>query len=215
VYTLKLAVDGKAYTQTVTVKNDPRSPATAADLRAQHALQMKLVDGIKEAWDAYNQVAAMRAAVADLSRSNPPADVAAASTAFEAKLAAMGGTTGGGRRGAGGGGGGGGFGAGRGAAAPPNFVGINGALIRQLDTLDFGDMAPNEPMNKAYAAGCGELKTAVLNWKTINGQDLTAFNAILTKNNLKPVASAPTALPIPVCSPAPAMAPTAGGRGRQ
>ncbi|MCX6538437.1 MAG: hypothetical protein NT151_05815 [Acidobacteria bacterium] len=214
VYTLKLAVNGKAYTQTVTVKNDPRSPATAADLRAQHALQMKLVDGIKEAWDAYNQVAAMRAAVADLSRSNPPADVAAASTAFEAKLAAMGGTTGGGRRGAGGGGGGGGFGAGRGAAAPPNFVGINGALIRQLDTLDFGDMAPNEPMNKAYAAGCGELKTAVLNWKTINGQDLTAFNAILTKNNLKPVASAPTALPIPVCAPAPAMAPTAGGRGR-
>ena len=30
VYTLKLTVEGKSYTQTVTVKNDPRSPATAA-----------------------------------------------------------------------------------------------------------------------------------------------------------------------------------------
>ena len=28
VYTLKLTVDGKTYTQTVTVKNDPRSPAS-------------------------------------------------------------------------------------------------------------------------------------------------------------------------------------------
>jgi len=76
-------------------------------------------------------------------------------------------------------------------------------------------MAPNEPMTKAYAAGCTELKTAVMNWKTMNGQDLAAFNAILTKNNLKTVAAAPTALPVPVCSAAPAVAPAAGGRGRQ
>ena len=32
VYTVKLTVDGKSYTQTVTVRNDPRSPATLADL---------------------------------------------------------------------------------------------------------------------------------------------------------------------------------------
>src|SRR5207302_1342250 len=33
VYTVKLTVDGTPYTQTVTVKNDPRSPASAADVR--------------------------------------------------------------------------------------------------------------------------------------------------------------------------------------
>ena len=63
VYTLKLTVDGKSYTQTVTVKNDPRSPASAADLQAQHDLQMKLNAGAREAWDGYQQVTAMRAAV--------------------------------------------------------------------------------------------------------------------------------------------------------
>ncbi|PYR74935.1 MAG: hypothetical protein DMF86_16860, partial [Acidobacteria bacterium] len=56
VYTLKLTVDGRTYTQTLTVKNDPRSPASAADLRAQHELQMKLSEGAAEAWDGYKQV---------------------------------------------------------------------------------------------------------------------------------------------------------------
>src|SRR5436853_193521 len=68
VYTLTLAVDGKSYTQSVTVRNDPRSPATAADLRAQHELQMKLYAGGKAAWDGYNQIAAARAAVSELLR---------------------------------------------------------------------------------------------------------------------------------------------------
>ena len=50
-YTLKLTVSGKTYTQTVSLKNDPRSPATAADLAAEHDLQVKLYDGSREAWD--------------------------------------------------------------------------------------------------------------------------------------------------------------------
>jgi hypothetical protein len=201
VYTLKLTVDGKTYTQTVTVKNDPRSPAPAADLRAQHDLQMKLYGGIKEAWDGYQQVAAMRAAVAGVTKTNPPADVSAAAKAFDTRLAGAGGTVGGGRGGRGGAGGGAAAG---GTPPPPNFVGLNGALIRQLDTLDFGDMAPNEPMNKAYITGCTDLKTAVTNWRTINTQDLVAFNAILAKNNVAPIAAASPALAVPVCAPAPA-----------
>jgi len=205
VYTLTLTVDGKRYTQTVTVKNDPRSPATAADLRAQHDLQMKLYDGIKEAWDGYQQVAAMRAAVAAISRANLPAEVAAAISTFHASLAAVGGSTAGGR-----GRGGGGFGgAGGGTPPPPNFAGLNGALIRQLDTLDFGDMAPNEPMNKAFVAGCTDLKTAVTNWSAINAKDLVAFNALMARNNLKPVPAAAPALAVPACAGPAAVAPTA------
>ena len=211
VYTLKLTVDGKPYAQTVTVKNDPRSPATAADLRAQHELQMKLYDGAKEAWDGYNQVAAMRAAVAEITRSNPPAEVGTAATAFDAKLAGAGGSAGGGGRR---GGGGGGFPGAGGTPAPPNFVALNGTLLRQLDTLDFGDMAPNEPMNKAYVAGCTQLKTAVANWKTIVTQDLAAFNALLSKNSLKPIPAPAQALAVPMCSPPPPAAPAAQGRGR-
>ena len=78
VYTVRLTVDGKSYTQTVSVKNDTRSPATLADLQAQHDLQMKLYGGAKEAWDGWLQVDAMRQAVANVTRANPPAEVGTA-----------------------------------------------------------------------------------------------------------------------------------------
>ena len=143
VYTVKLTVDGKTYTQTVTVKNDPRSPATAADLRAQHELQMKLTSG---ASGGVGRLPAGRGDARGGRRSapkNPPADVATAAKAFDAKLATAGGN-GGGRRG----GGGGGFPGAGGPPPPPNFVAVNANLLRQLDTLDFGDMAPNEPIEQ-------------------------------------------------------------------
>jgi hypothetical protein len=147
----------------------------------------------------------MRAAVANITKSNPPPEVASAATAFDAKLAGAGGATGGGRRG----GGGGGFG-GPGAAGtvppPPNFAGMNGTINRQLDTLDFGDMAPNEPMQKAYVAVCTGLKTAVTNWNTILKQDLVALNAVLIRSNLKPIEAAlpPLAMPLCLLTPPPA-----------
>ena len=206
IYTLKLTVDGKASTQTLTVKNDPRSPASADDVRAQHALQMKLYDGIRTAWDGYTQVAAMKAAVAEISKSNPPADVAKAAADFDAKLTGAGGTAGGGRRG----GGPGGFPGAGGAAAAPNFAGLNGTLLRQLDTLDYGDMAPNEPMTKVFATACAQLTTAIANWKALVAQDLAAFNALLAKSGLKPVPAPAAALANPMCGPAPA----AGREGR-
>lgn len=200
VYTLKLTVDGKASTQTLTVKNDPRSPAGAADLRAQHDLQMRLYAGIRTAWDGYQQVAAARAAVAAIVKSAPPADVAKAATDFDARLAGAGGAAGGGRRG----GGPGGFAGAGGAAAPPNFAALNGTLIRQLDTLDYGDLAPNEPMLKAFNAVCAQLTTAVANWKAIVTGDLPAFNAVLAKNGLPPVPAPAADLANPMCGPLPA-----------
>ena len=123
-------------------------------------------------------------------------------------------TGGGGRRGGGPGAGGGAGAPGGGAPPPPNFAGLNGSLIRQLDTLDFGDMAPNEPMMKVWGAGCADLRTAVMNWHAINAKDLPAFNAVLTKNSLKAIPVATPALAVPVCAPAPIATPTlAGARG--
>ena len=56
VYTVRLTVDGTSYTQKVTVKNDPRSTATQADLIAQHELQMQIYGAIKTADAASKQV---------------------------------------------------------------------------------------------------------------------------------------------------------------
>ena len=198
VYTAKLTVDGRSYTQTFSVRNDPRSPATAADLVAQHAVQISLYGSAQKAWVGYQQVAAMRAAVAEISHGNPPADVASAARTFDSTLARVGGAGGGGR-----GGGGRGRG-GAGPAAPPNFAAIIGTMNRQLGTLDAGDMAPSEVVRTTFVAACTELKTALTNWQAISTGDLAAFNAVLAKNNIKAVAAAGAAPAVPAC-----MAPTA------
>ncbi len=190
VYTLKLTVDGKSYTRQTTVKNDPRSPAKLADLRAQHDLQMKLYQGAKESTDAYNQIAAMRRALVAYTHASGPSEIARAGTALDAKLAALGGTTGGRDRGGSGS---------AGTQPPPDFVAINGAMGQQLTTLENGDMAPTEAMRKGYIAECSNLRTALASWKAINAGDLLAFNTILSRNNVKPVSpSTPTV--VPACS---------------
>ena len=193
VYTLKLIVGGKAYTQSLTVVNDPRSPARVADVRAQYDLQMKIVAGMKQSWDGYHQVAALRAAVAGDTVSALPAAVVAAAKAFDSTLAQVGGDPEGGR------GGGGGF-FGGGARPAPTFVSVNANLVRQINTLENGDMAPTEAMQRDYVAGCKDLQTAVTSWTAIQGAALAAFNAVLVQNNLKPIGATARALVAPGCS---------------
>jgi hypothetical protein len=193
-YSLKLTVDGKSYTQTVTLKNDPRSPASAADIAAQHALLTKLYDGSKEAWAGYEQVTAMRSAVAELSGSSHPAALDSAIKAFSAKLASVGGN------GAGGGRGGGGRGAPAGPPPAPNFAGLVGAMNRQLDGLDAGDLAPTQPTIRAWTWVCSDLRSAVNTWKAVNGAELAAFNEVLTANGAHALAAATPSLAAPVCA---------------
>jgi photosystem II stability/assembly factor-like uncharacterized protein len=180
-YTLILTVDGKHYTQTVSVKNDPRSPASYGNLREQHTLQMMLYQCTKEAWDCYHQVADVRASITALLKSSPPSEVATAARAFDTKLVAVGGSTGGGRFG------GGGFPGAGGPPRQPTFSALNGTAVRQINTLDSGDMAPNESMQKACATVCAQLKTAMKTWAALKSKDLPAFNAVLAKNHLQPV----------------------------
>jgi photosystem II stability/assembly factor-like uncharacterized protein len=183
VYTLALTVDGRAFTQQLTVKNDPRSPASAAALREQHDFQMSLYKCTQEAWDSYHKVAGIRSSIASLLKANPPAEVATAAKALDEKLAAVGGSTGFGRRF-----GGGGFPGASGAPRQPTFAALNGQAVRHLNTLDSGDMAPNQAMRKACAATCAELQTAMKSWELLKTKDLAAFNALLGKNGLKAIA---------------------------
>ena len=190
-YTMKLTVDGKSMTQTVTVKADPRSPATAADLNMQHDVQMKLLARAREAWDGYNQVAAVRSALSALSKTS--ADVASAATALDAKLAGAGGTPGG--RG------------GRGASqgnpgpvpAPPSFATLNGTMNRLLETLDSGDLAPTQAMLTSFSASCAELRAAVTQWLNLSAKELGEFNKILAANKMPPLDAPKPSLIAPVC----------------
>jgi photosystem II stability/assembly factor-like uncharacterized protein len=193
-YTLTLTVDGKSYTQTVNVKNDPRSPATAADLRAQHDLQMKLYQGIETAYAGYQQVSAVRTQLSEILKSAPP-EIATAISTIDIRLVAAAGAQPGQR--------------GRGASQgnpgpvpePPAFGTLNGTMIRQLETLDSGDMAPNDPQIRAFLTACTDLHGRIASWFAMNAKDLVDLNQRLAKGGLKTVTLAkPSELVMPVCA---------------
>ncbi len=185
-YTLQLTVDGRRYTERVRVRNDPRSPATLSDLRAQHALQMAIYRGLVQTWNAYQQVAAMRAAVRT-DTASALADIALAAKAFDSTLLAVAGNPdntraeffeGGPRR-------------------SPTFVNVNANFVRQLNGLETGDLVPTEGMKRDYIAGCSELRTVLAAWANANTTGVAAFNAVLRQHHLEPVtaASAPAVTP--------------------
>jgi len=181
-YTITLTVDGKSSTQPITVENDPRSPASAADLRAQYDLQMSLYKCTSEAWDNYQRITGLRAAIAAIVKADPPVEVAKAANELDTKLAAIGGSQGFGRR----------FGGGGPPGSPvrppqPNFAAINGSAVRRLNSLDTGDMAPSEAMKKSCEAVCSDFKKASTSFEAVQSKELAALNALLVKNNLKPI----------------------------
>jgi hypothetical protein len=186
-YTLKLTVDGQNYTQSVVVHNDPRSTATATEIRAQHALLMKLDGGMRTAWDGFHQVDALRAAVKGVSTASAAAEVAAAITAFDAKLDSIAGSpTGrGGFR--------------RGREAAPSFVSVSGEFVGQFNAQDNGDMAPTPGMLAAYANACADLRTVIAAWSTVSTRDLPALDAVLARNGVHQVTPPAVTVRPPTC----------------
>ncbi len=178
-YTLKLTVDGKSLTQQVTVKNDPRSPASLAALRAQDSLLSRITGGLRVSWDANEETVVVRTAVGAIAGGNGAPEVVAAAKALLAGIDSVAGA-GSGRGGRGGGG------------APPTFRGINGALASQLDAQDNADMAPTPAMRAALAKTCQDLTTGQARWQQLITARLTAFNALLSRNGM-PVVTAPKA----------------------
>ncbi len=191
VYTLKLSVDGKTYTQTVTVRGDPRSPATAAALRAQHDLQMKIVDGLRASYEGHRAAVALRTALrgAIPAGTQPElADVATRAGALAAQLDTVVGLDA--PRAA----------RARGQTPPPSFTGINNALVSQLNAQDLGDMAPTGAMIAAYIGSCRELGQVMLAWQRLSTTELGTLNVLLKGRGRTIVSTPAGVLKLPACS---------------
>src|SRR2546429_5553773 len=59
-YTVKITVNGKSYTQPLTVKMDPRAKASEDDLRRQFELEIGIVEAMNQSYDALQQVRDLR-----------------------------------------------------------------------------------------------------------------------------------------------------------
>jgi hypothetical protein len=171
-YRVRLTVDGRKYEQPLVVRNDPRSPVTAAELRAQHGLLQNLYHGIQAAWEGFQQVAALRAAVDRAVESGAAPEVIAAAQTLRASLDSVAGTAGGGGGGPGG----------------PTFRSLNGALASLLTAQDNADHAPTAAMRAGYAAACRDLARVAARWERVAQSGLAAFNAVRTRQGLPALA---------------------------
>ena len=190
-YTVRLTVDGKTYASTVTVQNDPRSPASRIALAAQARLQMKLYRGMREAWDAYQQAAALRTALAADTGASVNADAAQAAKELLARLDSVAGNPAPGR---------GAFFRRGGAARSPSLMQLNGSFGGQLTAQDLADMAPTEAMLAGYEAGCRDLAKAVTSWDAIQEKSLVDLNLSLGSHGLPTLDVPGRALPVPACT---------------
>lgn len=167
-YTLRLSANGQTRTHRVTVRNDPRSPASAAALVAQHELQMQLVANMRVSYESQLAVNALRASLRGTDSTIPP-DVASADSLFRARLDAAVGSDPAGN------------GAGR-------FREANNAFASQLMAQDKADNAPNGPMLGAFAFATKQLTSTSRAWAELLQRDLPALNAVRARFNQPAVA---------------------------
>ena len=65
IYTVKLTVNGKTYSQPLTVKLDPRVKTTPLDLKLQHTLSVKMYEGRQQIMDVLKAIGAAKTKIID------------------------------------------------------------------------------------------------------------------------------------------------------
>jgi len=189
-YTARLTVNGTAYTQTFSVRMDPRVKTSSAALLQQYTLSLALYDATFESTARATQLRAVRAELAKR-KSTAPADVVKMIDALDGKIVALTGP----EAGTSGRGGGGGGGRGGGAGATDSFGGMSGQFLAPLNTLQDADepattqllAAVNERL-KAF----GDLKSK---WDALVKTDVAAINAKLKAAGAEPLKIAKLVLP--------------------
>jgi photosystem II stability/assembly factor-like uncharacterized protein len=165
-YTVRLAVDGKSYTQPITLRLDPRVTTSAAGLATLASLTREMYDSARAAHATCTQARALVTALEALSGD----DIAAFKTAVEALAPAAGGGAGGGRGGGGRGGAGGG-------AAAPTLQSVSTAMLAAAMAMQGAEVAPTAREVAACATARTQSATMMARWTTLTTIDLAVLNA--------------------------------------
>jgi photosystem II stability/assembly factor-like uncharacterized protein len=197
VYTVKLTVDGKVYTRSVTVVNDPRvgqSPVLMAELRSQNQLTLLSYEGMKQSYEGHAEVKAVEDQLAKVMKSKLSPDVEAQAKKLDATLKKLGGE-------------------------PPSphafilrmlsgppkpnalksFQDLNDNYNTMVSMMQVGmDMAPTPTQVATWKNDCTSYNRTVAAWKDAQ-QQITEFNAVLSKNQLHELTVAPTKLTPDTC----------------
>ncbi|HEY5060322.1 MAG TPA: hypothetical protein VII52_02250 [Gemmatimonadaceae bacterium] len=168
-YTVRLTVDGKKYTQPITVRLDPRVKTSAAALGELATLSREMYDGAVAAHAAYLQA---RSAAAQLNSATSD-DLAP----FKAALDSLAPPARAGGRGRGGFGGGGGGRGGAPASGPPTLESASNAMLAAAMAMQGADVAPTASQVANAAKARSQEAAAMARWNRLRTSELAALNA--------------------------------------
>jgi len=176
-YTVRLTVNGKAYSQSIVVKQDPRVKTPALAMQQVYSLSKATYDGAVAAQEAVRQAGEIRDQIAKV-RSQASGPSGEALAAFDRKVEALVGAPAGGGRGRGQDSGGGRGGA-PGGVSTETLTSAVAALSGVMTSLQGADVQPTTMQLNAIA-GARALGTRVMTrWATLRTTELAALNGTL------------------------------------
>jgi len=187
-YIVKLTVDGKTYTQPLTVRMDPRIKTSLADLQKQFAMEWGSMAGMNTTYQVLSYVQSLRAQLKDRAKKSGNSRVSEKIAALDKTLAEMEGTSQSSF-----------FGLPPGGKQPENLSTLNQHFGGILAVADSADAAPTTQADAVFKELEDALRRLAKRWTDIRDYEVVALNAELTKAGLalvdvhKPPDTAPSA----------------------
>jgi len=145
VYTVEFSAGGHTVQQPLTVKLDPRVPATQADLEAQLELARRILGGMEASYNEFQKLKPLTEAIEERKKQKSPN--AADNTAdIEKQIKAVE----------------------DGTRTAPGLGRINRDLTRLLDGVEAADQRPTDPQIQAVNQVCDSLVKVMTLWATLN-----------------------------------------------
>ncbi len=155
-YTVVLIVDGKKYTQSLTVEMDPRIKTSMADLQKQFDLSNEMYEDLMALQPMVEKAAAARTHLKEMRAKATGADAAKLDAASKDLTALEGG--GGGRR--------------RRGPQPENLSGVQAQIMQLLGALQEVDEAPTTQVAAAVPKVHHSAKTVMQQWSEFQSKEL-------------------------------------------
>jgi photosystem II stability/assembly factor-like uncharacterized protein len=172
-YTVKLSVDGKSYTQPLTVRMDPRVKTSEADLRKQFEMETGIVEGMNETYETLQQVRTLRPQVTDRAGKAKGA-LADSLKAIDKEAGELEGASQGAF-----------FGVPPSGRQPENLSTLNQHFGQLLNVVDSADTAPTTQAAAVYLELEDSLGKLLSQWKKVRETELALVNASLKKAHIE------------------------------
>ena len=169
-YTVKLTVDGRSYSQALTLKMDPRVVVPAEGIARMFEVTHKSYLGVKQARAAASVIGNVRGQLQAVRQRAGAGEISDSIAALDQQLVGLVGSGGGRGRGR--------RGAGR-APGEASFSAVAASLGSVMDEADSADAVPTEAVSKEFETGSRALGELLGKWEQVRKKDLTDLNTKL------------------------------------